>query len=167
MRKVLYSNYSNSCMLTSSTTSSCQLSAVSCEDAARFAILRILFSITTDTSMEAETASEVETEEFSASNVLASALKHIDGLIDSVVENSCSPDSSESVAARVIRTATDLRLAIEDLNRLQERQHDDVEDDDVLQYNVPSETLQVIYHWMLTLIKVCVLVKWALNWRYC
>ena len=102
--------------------------------------------------MEAETASEVEADEFSASHVLASALKHIDGLIDSVVENSCSPDSSESVAARVIRAATDLRIAIEDLTRLQER---DSDDNDLLQYTVPNETLQVIYRWMLTLVKVC------------
>lgn len=102
--------------------------------------------------MEAETASEVEADEFSASHVLASALKHIDGLIDSVVENSCSPDSSESIAARVIRAATDLRIAIEDLTRLQER---DSDDNDLLQYTVPNETLQVIYRWMLTLVKVC------------
>ena len=102
--------------------------------------------------MEAETASEVEADEFSASHVLASALKHIDGLIDSVVENSCSPDSSESIAARVIRAATDLRIAIEDLTRMQER---DSDDNDLLQYTVPNETLQVIYRWMLTLVKVC------------
>lgn len=102
--------------------------------------------------MEAETASEVEADEFSASHVLASALKHIDGLIDSVVENSCSPDSSESIAARVIRAATDLRIAIEDLTRLQER---DSDENDLLQYTVPNETLQVIYRWMLTLVKVC------------
>ena len=116
--------------------------------------------------MEAETASEVEAEEFSASHVLASALKHIDGLIDSVVENSCSPDSSESVAARVVRAATDLRLAIEDLTRLQERDNDE---EDTLQYSVPSETLQVIYRWMLTLVKVCNFCEnfWALNWRLC
>ena len=114
--------------------------------------------------MEAETASEVETEEFSASHVLASALKHIDGLIDSVVENSCSPDSSESAAARVIRAATDLRVAIEELNRMKESQHDDDnddDDDDTLQYNIPSDTLQIIYHWILPFIKVS--ITWALN----
>lgn len=103
--------------------------------------------------MEAETASEVETDEFSASHVLASALKHIDGLIDSVVENSCSPDSSESAAARVIRAATDLRIAIEEMNRMQEAHCSD--DDDLLQYNVPSDTLQIIYHWILPLVEVC------------
>ena len=103
--------------------------------------------------MEAETASEVETDEFSASHVLASALKHIDGLIDSVVENSCSPDSSESAAARVIRAATDLRIAIEEMNRIEEAQRND--DDDLSQYNVPSDTLQIIYHWILPLVEVC------------
>lgn len=102
--------------------------------------------------MEVETASEVEAEEFSASHVLASALKHIDGLIDSVVENSCSPDSLNSVAARVIRAATDLRLAIEEINKVEETQEDDEE---LLQYNVPSDTLQVIYNWIVTLVKVC------------
>lgn len=143
-------------MLTSSATSSCQLSDVSCEDAARFAIFRNcidLFSITTDTNMEAEreaeTASEVENEELSASHVLASALKHIDGLIDSVVEKSCSPDSSESVAARLNRAATELRLAIEELNVPGEDQ-----DEDVLEYNVPSETLKIIYQWVSPLVEV-------------
>ena len=105
--------------------------------------------------MEAETASEVETEEFSASHVLASALKHIDGLIDSVVENSCSPDSSESAAARVIRAATDLRVSIEEMDRMQEAQRNNDDDDDLLQYNVPSDTLQIIYHWILPLVEVC------------
>jgi len=104
--------------------------------------------------MEAETASEVETEEFSASHVLASALKHIDGLIDSVTEKSCSPDSSESVAARVIRGATDLRIAIEELNTMREEEQDDVVS---LQYNVPSDTLQIIYHWILPLVEVTIL----------
>ena len=103
--------------------------------------------------MEAETASEVETDEFSASHVLASALKHIDGLIDSVVENSCSPDSSESAAARVIRAATDLRIAIEEMNRMQEAQCND--DDDLSRYYVPGDTLQIIYHWILPLVEVC------------
>lgn len=100
--------------------------------------------------MEAETASEIETEEFSASYVLASALKHIDGLIDSVVENSCSPDSSENVTARVVRAATDLRVAIEELNRIEEKKHED----DALEYNIPSDTLQIIYHWMLPLVEL-------------
>lgn len=101
--------------------------------------------------MEAETASEVEVEEFSASHVLASALKHIDGLIDSVVEKSCSPDSSENVTTRLIRAATDLRLAIEELNRVQEEQQ---QSDDVSQYNVPTDTLQLIYYWILPLVEV-------------
>jgi len=105
--------------------------------------------------MEVETASEVETEEFSASHVLASALEHIDGLIDSVVENSCSPDSSESAAARVIRAATELRVALEELNRIQEAQRNGDDEEDLLQYDVPSDTLQIIYDWLMPLVEVC------------
>ena len=95
--------------------------------------------------MEAETASEVEAEEVAASHVLANALKDIDGLIDRVVEKSCSPDPLETTAeARLIRSANDLRVAIEDS---QPERHNDV-------IHISSDTLQVIYRWVSALVEV-------------
>jgi len=100
--------------------------------------------VTPDIDMEAETASEVEAEEVAASHVLANALKDIDGLIDRVVEKSCSPDPLEiTTEARLIKSANDLRVAIEDSQR--ERQSD---------VQISSDTLQVIYQWVSALVEV-------------
>jgi len=103
--------------------------------------------------MEAETASEVEAEEVAASHVLANALKDIDGLIDRVVEKSCSPESLETTAqSRLTRSANDLRVAIEDIQR---ERHTDVVD-------ISSETLQVIYKWVSSIVEVRML---NIDWR--